>query len=80
MNYLNLDRVHQPSRLSMIGGAAQGGSAKPEQEREELDRQHEQRQEDSPSGAGGAKRQGNVGGNSNDGRTDQERSPGSRQG
>jgi hypothetical protein len=80
MSQLNLDRFHQPSRLSMIGGAAQGGSAKPKQEREQMDRQHEQRQEDSPSGAGGASREGTVGGNSNDSRTDQERSSGSRQG
>jgi hypothetical protein len=79
MSQLNLDRVHQPSRLSMIGGAAQGGSAKPKPEREQMDREHEQRQQDSPSGAGGAAREGTVGGNSNDGRTDQDRSSG-RQG
>lgn len=79
MSQLNLDRVHQPSRLSMIGGAAQGGSAKPKQEREELDRQHEHRQDDSPSGAGGSTREGSVGGNSNDSRTDQERSSGRTQ-
>jgi hypothetical protein len=57
----------------MIGGAAQGGSAKPAEEREKMDRQNEQRQEDNPSGAGSTSREGTVGGNSNDNRTDQER-------
>jgi hypothetical protein len=73
MSNPNLDRSYEPSPLSMIGGAAQGGSAKPKQEREELDRQNEQRQEDTPAGAGESSRKGTVGGNSNDHRTDQDR-------
>lgn len=69
----DLDPSQARPAPSMIGGAAQGGSAKPKQEREKLDRENEQRQEDNPSGAGGAPREGTVGGNSNDDRTDQER-------
>jgi hypothetical protein len=75
---LDLDRIHRPSRFSMIGGAAQGGSAKPKEEREQMDRQHGQRPEDNPSGAGGSTREGSVDGTSKAPRTDQERSPGSR--
>jgi hypothetical protein len=45
-----------------------------------MDRQHEQQQQDSPSGAGGSSREGTVGGNSNDSRTDQERSWTGREG
>ena len=36
-------------------------------------RQNEERQEDTPTGAGEATRKGTVGGNSNDNRTDRER-------
>jgi hypothetical protein len=79
MSQLNLDRVHRPSRLSMIGGAAQGGSAKPKPEREQMDRQHEQRQEDSPASADGSRREGSVSGNPNNQRGDQERSSGTSQ-
>jgi hypothetical protein len=57
--------------LSRIGGAAQGGSAKPKEEREELDRDHGQPQEESPGAASTGK--GTVGGTSNDDRTDQQR-------
>ncbi|HEY0824531.1 MAG TPA: hypothetical protein VGD76_12140 [Ramlibacter sp.] len=63
--------------LSMIGGAAQGGSAQPQEKREEMDRRNEQRQEESPEGADESSR-GKVGGTSNDGRTDEERSGGDR--
>ena len=73
MSHSNLDRTHEAGSLSMIGGAAQGGSAKPKQEREEMDRQNEQRQEDNPTGTA-SKREGTVGGTSNDNRTDRERS------
>lgn len=76
MSNPNLTRSHNSNLLSMIGGAAQGGSAKPKEEREQLDREHSQPQEDSPSGAGGSK--GTVGGNSNDNRTDQDRASDSR--
>lgn len=68
MNASPLERSQAPDALSRIGGAAQGGSAKPPQERAELDREHEQRQEDKPAG-----REGTVGGLSNDNRTDAER-------
>lgn len=62
--------------LSRIGGAAQGGSTKPRQEREQMDRENRQRQEEhKPSGAEESTRQpGTVGGNSNDNRTDEQRS------
>jgi hypothetical protein len=77
MTHSNLNTCHESQSLSMIGGAAQGGSAKPKEEREQIDRQHEQRQdEESPSGAGGSK--GTVGGTSNDNRTDQDRASDSR--
>lgn len=75
---LDLDRIHRSSRFSMIGGAAQGGSAKPKEEREQMERQHEQRQQDNPSGAGGTSHEGSAGGTVNDHRTDRDRSPGSR--
>lgn len=76
MSNPNLTRSRQPEILSTIGGAAQGGSAKPKEEREQLDREHGQPQEDSPSGADGSK--GTVGGTSNDNRTDQDRASDSR--
>ena len=79
MSQLNLDRVHRPSRLSMIGGAAQGGSAKPKQEREQMDRQHEQRQDDSPAGTGESGLEGGQGGSPAGTRTGQERALGERQ-
>jgi hypothetical protein len=69
----NLTREHVPGTLSMIGGAAQGGSAKPKQEREQLDREHGL-EEDKPAGAGESGSTGTVGGNSNDNRSDDERS------
>lgn len=72
MSNTSLSRSRQAGMLSAIGGAAQGGSAKPKEEREQLDREHGQPQEDNPSGAGGSK--GVVGGTSNDSRTDSERS------
>lgn len=72
MSNHDLTRSREPSVLTMIGGAAQGGSAKPKEEREQLDREHGQPQEDSPSGAGGSK--GVVGGTSNNSSTDSERS------
>jgi hypothetical protein len=88
MSKSNLDRSSEPHGLSMIGGAAQGGSAKPKQEREAIDRENEQRQEEeNPSGAGGGRdrsvdsgssHKGTVGGLSNDNRSDQERSTESR--
>ena len=62
--------------LSRIGGAAQGGSAKPKEEREELDREHGQPEQESPGAASPAK--GTVGGTSNDNRTDQQRSQDTR--
>jgi hypothetical protein len=74
MSNSNLDRSTQPDALSRIGGAAQGGSAKPKEERDRLDREHgEEVDEQPPTGAGGSSK-GTVGGNSNDSRTDQERS------
>jgi hypothetical protein len=80
MSTSNLDRSHESSSLSMIGGAAQGGSAKPKQEREQMDRDNEQRQQDNPAGAEETKRPGTVGGLSNDNRTDEERASETRRG
>jgi hypothetical protein len=68
--------MHNTS-LSMIGGAAQGGSAKPKEERESMDRQHGQEPQPNPVGSE-SQREGSVGGNSNDNRTDQERASGNR--
>lgn len=76
MSTSNLTRSQQPGVLTVIGGAPQGGSAKPKEEREQLDREHGQPQEDSPSGAGGSK--GTAGDTSNDDRTDQDRASDSR--
>lgn len=76
MTNQNLTRSNAPDLLGKIGGAAQGGSAKPKEEREQLDREHGQPQEDSPSGADGSK--GTVGGTWNDNRTDQDRASDSR--
>ena len=45
------DRLHQPDLLSRIGGAAQGGSAKPKKERERLDREHELERQEPPAGS-----------------------------
>ena len=73
----NLDRLHEPSTLSRRGGAAQGGSAKPQGEREQIDRQNDQRQQDR-SEAADTPKQGSVGGNSNDNRSDQERASDAR--
>ena len=78
MNASNLGRSHEPDALSRIGGAAQGGSAKPKQERDKLDREHGV-DEDAPSGSGDSS-QGTVGGTSNDSRSDQQRSPDARDG
>ena len=39
--------------LSSIGGAAQGGSTKPKEEREQVERQQPGRDDKSPSGSGG---------------------------
>ena len=76
MSNPNLTRSHSPNLVSAVGGAAQGGSTKPKEEREQLDREHGQPQEDTPTGAGGSK--GTVGGTSNDNRTDQDRASDSR--
>lgn len=49
---MNFTRLHDTSPLARIGGAAQGGSAKPREEREKLDREHQQlEQDESPPGA-----------------------------
>ena len=40
--------------LSRIGGAAQGGSAKPREEREKMDRENEKRQEEEEEEKGSA--------------------------
>jgi hypothetical protein len=61
--------------LSRIGGAAQGGSAKPRGEREAKERDNEHKRDDKPAGEGGAT-QGQVGGLSNDSRTDEDRDRG----
>ena len=39
--------------LSSIGGAAQGGSAKPKEERDSIERQQPGRDDKAPSGSGG---------------------------
>ena len=64
--------------LSRIGGAAQGGSAKPPQEREKMDRERGEEPQDSPTGADTNK--GTVGGTSNDNRSDSERAEDARKG
>jgi hypothetical protein len=75
MNPTNLTRSSSADLLSRIGGAAQGGSAKPPQEREKLDRERGVEEEQStPSAAEDTERPGTLGGNSNDSRTDEERS------
>lgn len=66
----NLDRTHEGSSLSMIGGAAQGGSAKPKEEREETDRKNQLEREGGTAEVGESTRMGPVGGNTNDNRTD----------
>lgn len=76
MSNPNLTRSHNSNLLSMIGGAAQGDSAKPKEQREQRDREHDQPQDDSPAGASESK--GTVGGISNDNRTDQDRASDSR--
>jgi hypothetical protein len=48
MNARNLDRLGDAGILSRIGGAGQGGSAKPKEEREALDRQHHLEPEQTP--------------------------------
>ena len=73
---LDLDRIRQRSRFSMIGGPA-----RPRQEREGMDLPNEERQEeDNPSGAGGSARKGMSGGTANDNRSDPGRSPASLKG
>jgi hypothetical protein len=78
MDTSNLIRSSDAQVLSMIGGAAQGGSAKPKQERDKIDQERgEEPQDGTPAGAGGvgndSASKGSVGGNSNDSRTDQDR-------
>jgi hypothetical protein len=73
MSQPNLDRFHQPSGLSMIGGAAQGGSTKTQQERERLDREHGEEPQ-GPAGAGGTPREGTAGGKPDDKGTPEQRS------
>lgn len=48
MKESNLLKSPDPGLLSRIGGAAQGGSAKPKPEREELDREHGLEPEQAP--------------------------------
>jgi len=77
MSIQNLTRMSEPGSMSMIGGAANGGSVKPKEEREKLDREHQHQQSESPAGAGSASSAGgSVGGLSNDQRTDEQRSSG----
>jgi hypothetical protein len=49
MTSSKLTTLHEPGALSRIGGAAQGGSAKPPQEREKEDRQHGLDQQENPA-------------------------------
>jgi hypothetical protein len=51
---MNWTKTTAPDLLSRIGGGAQGGSAKPPEERRELDRKHDLEQPEGPASAGGA--------------------------
>ncbi len=47
----HLDRLWDPSTLALIGGAAQGGSAKTPREQEKMNRTHEGRDKTHAPGA-----------------------------